>query len=116
MHHLRSIFVAIIFFFMNKKLTKATMRMSKLRNNFLRCQSNENRKKFSKKRNYCFSLLRKVKKELQKNITDSKNFWKTVTPFLSDKVLSTKKITLTENDKIIKNDSEIASIMNTFFL
>ena len=52
----------------------------------------------------------------EKNITDSKNFWKTVTPFLSDKVLSTKKITLTENDKIIKNDSEIASIMNTFFL
>ena len=48
-------------------------------------------------------------------MTDNKKFWKTVTPFLSDKVLSTERVTLIENDKIINNDSETANIMNTFF-
>ena len=47
----------------------------------------------------------------EKNINDNKNFWKTVTPFLSDKILSIERINLAENDKIINN----ANIMNTFF-
>ena len=36
-------------------------------------------------------------------------FWKTVTPFFSNKV------SLIENDKTINNDSETANIANTFF-
>ena len=51
----------------------------------------------------------------EKNITDNKKFWKTVTPFLSDKVLSIERITLIENDKIINDDNETANIMNTIF-
>ena len=47
----------------------------------------------------------------EKNITDNKNIWETVTPFLSDKILSIEIITLIENNKIINN----ANIMNTFF-
>ena len=38
-----------------------------------------------------------------------------VTPLLSDKLLSTERITLLENDKIINNDSKTANIINTFF-
>ena len=38
-----------------------------------------------------------------------------VTPFLSDKVLSTEKITFIEKYKIINNDNEIANVMNAFF-
>ena len=38
-----------------------------------------------------------------------------VTPFLSDKVLSTERIILTENDNIISNDNKATNIMNTFF-
>ena len=96
--------------FMNKELFKAVMHRSKLRNNFLELRSNRNRI-------YCVSLLRRIKKNYysnlnEKNITDDKKFWKTVTPFLSDKVLSTERI---ENDKIINNDNETANIMNTFF-
>ena len=92
MHHIkRSIFVVIIFFFMNKELSKAIMHRSKLGNNFLRHRSNENRKKYPKQQNYCVSFLRRIKKNChdnlnQKNITDNKKFWKTLTPFLSDKV------------------------------
>ena len=48
--------------FMNKELSKAIMHGSKFRNNFLGHRSNENRKKYSKQRNYCFSLLRRIKK------------------------------------------------------
>ena len=36
-------------------------------------------------------------------------------PFLSDKVTSTQKITLTENDKIVNNDNDTARVLNTFF-
>ena len=64
--------------------------------------------------------MRRIKKNYysninEKNITDNKKFWKTVTPFFLDKILSNEKITLMENDKVINNDNETANIMNTFF-
>ena len=69
--------------FMNKELFKAIMHRSKLRNNFLRHRSNENKKKYSKQRDYWVSLLRRIIKNYysnlnEKNITDNKKFWKTV--------------------------------------
>ena len=69
--------------FMNKELSKAIMHRSKLRNNFLRHRSNENKKKYSKQRDYWVSLLRRIIKNYysnlnEKNITDNKKFWKTV--------------------------------------
>ena len=36
----------------------------------------------------------------KRNINDSKIFWKTIKPFLSDKVTSTNKITLTDKKEI----------------
>ena len=36
-------------------------------------------------------------------------------PFVSDKVTSTQKITLIDNDKIVKNDDDTARVLNTFF-
>ena len=78
--------------------------------------------------------MRRIKKNYysnlnEKNITDNKKFWKTVTPFLSDKVLSTEIIALsendkvinsnnetaTENDKVMNNNNETANLINTFF-
>ena len=66
------------------------------------------------------SILRKSKREYYsnldvKNITDNKTFWETVKHVLSDKVTSTQKITLIENDKIVKNDNDTARVLNTFF-
>ena len=90
---------------MNKKLPKAKIHRSKLHNNFLRHRLNENRKTYPKQRNYYVSLLRKIKKNYysnltEKNITDNKKFWKMIPPFLSDKFLSTERITLIQ--KVIK--------------
>ena len=52
-----------------------------------------------KQGNHCVSLLGKLNREYYssldvKNITDKKTFWKTVKPFLSDKVTTTQKLTL----------------------
>ena len=75
---------------MNKALPKEIMTRTRLRSKFLKDRSEENKKKYSKQRNYCVSLLRKSKSNYfgnlnEKDIDDSKTFWKTIKPFLSDK-------------------------------
>ena len=84
--------------FMSKTLSKAIMHRTYFRNKYLRTKTDENKRKYTKQRNYCVSLLTKSKREYYsnldvKNITENKTFRKTVKPFLSDKVTSTQKIT-----------------------
>ena len=55
---------------MNKELSKAIIHRSKLRNNFLRHRFLENRKKYSKQRNYCVSLLKRIKKSYCNNLNE----------------------------------------------
>ena len=95
--------------FMNKALSKEIMTRTRLRNKFLKDRSEENKKKYSKQRNYCVSLLRKSKSNYfgnlnEKNINDNKTFWKTIKPFLSDKVRLANKMTLIDNEEIIMGD------------
>ena len=78
------------------------MHRTRFRNKYLRNKTVENKRKYTKQRNYCVSLLRKSKREYDinldvKNITDNKTFWRAVKPFLSDKATSTQKISLAEN-------------------
>ena len=65
--------------------------------------------------------LRKSKKYYyenldNKNIADNKKFWGTVKPLFSNKVRSNTYITLNEDEKLIKNEYQIANIFNTFFI
>ena len=95
------------------------MHRSKLRNSFLPNRFDKNRKKYSKQRNYYVCLLRRIKKTttailMRKTLLIIMS-WKTVTPFLLDKVLLTERKTLIENDKIINDDGEAANTMNNFF-
>ena len=106
--------------FMNKELSKEIMHRTRLWNNFLRNRSDENKRKYSKQRNYCVSLLRKTKKTYgsnlnEKKITDSKTFWRTVKRFLSDKTSSDKKINLIKKDKIIKTGTKTTNVLYAFF-
>ena len=79
----------------------------------------------------CVSLIRQAKKQFFKNldtkdVNDNKVFWKTVKPFMSDKVQTRSKITLVEKknkekstetfEKIITDDKEIAETFNEFFV
>ena len=64
---------------------------------------------YVKERNHCISLLKKTKKEYysssdKKNICDSKTFWKIAKSMSSKKIKSNERITLTENDAIIKTE------------
>ena len=66
------------------------MTRSKLRNEFPKKKSEENRTPYVKQRNYRVSFLRKTKKMYysnldEKNVTDNKRFWMTVKSLLSDK-------------------------------
>ena len=69
----------------------------------------------------CVSLLRKKKNSSyysnldEKNVTDNKAFWKTVKPFLSDKITSKEKIASIEENEIVSNDENTAQVLNTFF-
>ena len=106
---------------MNTEISKAIMTRTRLRNRFLKNRSNRNRDLFSKQRNLCVSLLRKSKKDYfskpnKKQITDSKRFWKTVKPFLSNKVQSSERINLTdENDSLVTDCGKVANQLNSFF-
>ena len=96
------------------------MHRTRFRNKYLRNKTDENKRKYTKQQNYCVSLLRKSKREYDssldvKNINDNETFWKTLKTFLLDKATSTQKITLIDNDKIVKNDGDIAGVLNTFF-
>ena len=50
-----------------------------------------------------------------KNVTDNKEFWKTVKPFLSDEGNSSSKLTLVEDDDIISEDQDVVQKLNDFF-
>ena len=65
------------------------MKMSKLRNKYLQERTNEAKSLYNKQTNLWIGILRKNKRDyfgnLSNNIvTDNKNFWKTVSPFLSE--------------------------------
>ena len=109
--------------FVNKELNKTIMQRSRLRNANL---TNKNKTRavriaYKKQRNVCVSILRKSEKYYYenlsaKNITDNKKFWGTVKPLFSNNVISDTSITLNEEEKLIKNEYEIANIFNTFFI
>ena len=106
--------------FMNKALSKKIMKRIKLRNKFLKERIDESKKRYTSQRNYLASLLKKTKKNYynslnEKDVSDNKTFWKTVKPFLSDKIVSKEQILLVENDEIISEDSKIAESLNSFF-
>ena len=49
------------------------------------------------------------------SVCDNKIFWKVVKPLLSNKIMSSEKITLVEGTKFLKNDKETAKVLNNFF-
>ena len=74
---------------------------------------------FVKQCNYCVCFLKKSKRNHYSNfnvkdITDNKNFWKTIKPLFSDKTKSTVCITLKDNNKIVESQNEVANTFNNY--
>ena len=65
-------------------------------------------------------MLKKTKKDYynnlnEKDVNDNKIFWKTVKPFLLDKIVLKEQIFLVEDDEIIPEDSKTAESLNYLF-
>ena len=104
---------------MTKALRKAIMKRSELESKYLKNRTNENLKSYKKQRNFCSKLYKKERKKYYErldlnNVTDNKKLWKTVKPFLSDKV-TFPQIALVENDEIISDESKVANSFSNFF-
>ena len=105
---------------MTKALRKAIMKRSEPENKHVKINTNENLKSYKKQRNFCSKLYKKERKKYYemldlKNVTDNKEFWKTVKPFLSDKVTTFPKISLVEKGEIISDESKVANSFSNFF-
>ena len=66
--------------FMNKNITKAIMKQTRLRNNYLKNRCDANRKAYNAQRNLCVSLVREAKldhynKLDHKKVSDNRTFW-----------------------------------------
>ena len=65
---------------MNRISSKEIMKRSRLRNKFLKNNSEADKKKYVKQINYCVSLLQRTKKESYGNLdtkkaADNRTFW-----------------------------------------
>ena len=99
-----------------KTLRKAIMMRSKLKNIYNKKRSYDNWDKYKKQINFCVKLHRKIKQDYFNNIdiksvSDTKKFWKTITPYFSNKRLNSNKIFLSEKGRLIKDPVAIATTM-----
>ena len=106
--------------FMNKELSKAIMTRSRLKNVYLRNPNDINRTNYTKQRNYCVNLRRRVKRSYYNslninNITDNKKFWKSIKPCFSDNINSNEIITIVDKGEVITNKGKVANVLNNFF-
>ena len=74
---------------------------SKLTNNYNKNRNYEKWCKYKRQRNLCLNVLRETRKNFykapdEKQVSDSKIFWKNVKPFFSDKGVNLSKIILVE--------------------
>ena len=82
----------------------------------LKNRSNRNRDLFRRQRNLWESKNDYFSKLNEKQMTDNKRFSKTVKPFLSNKVQSSERIDLTEeNYSLVENCGRVAKELNSFF-
>ena len=107
--------------FINRKLNKEIMKMSRLRNKFLNTKSDIGRKAYKKQHNYVVSLQRNEKKNFYSNldtkvVIENITSWKTVKPLLSEKVTKHSQINLVEDDKSISRDDQIAKKFSGYFI
>ena len=88
---------------MTKVLRKAIMKRSELENKYVKSKTNENLKSCKEQRNFCKKLEKKRRRKYYEmldlmNVTDNKEFWKTVKPFLFNKATTFPKISLVEKE------------------
>ena len=82
---------------MTKTLRKAIIKRTKLRNKFNEETNIENWPEYKRQRNLCSNLLKQSNKRHfnsfnVNDVTENKNFWKTIKPFFTEKSKTTNNI------------------------
>ena len=107
--------------YMDKELRQAIMKGSKLRNDYLKHRSEENRLTNKNQRNFCVTLLRKKKADYFNNldlnlVRDNEMFWKTISPYFINNPKKTSKIALVdEKGNTLSEDEKIEETFIKFF-
>ena len=97
------------------------MHRSKLKNLYNKKPTEYNKNAFTKYRNFCVNLLKREKKKYYNNMDlnifrDNKLFWKSVKPLFSAKTNLKTNITIIENDIVTTDKTEVAEILNNYFV
>ena len=89
------------------------MRRSQLATKYLKAKTQTDLKLYKNIQNYVISYTRgKYYESLDmKNLLDSKQFWKTMRPFLSDKNAVFSQISIEKNNRIISGDFEFSTFL-----
>ena len=103
---------------MMKTLNKSIATRSRLENHFYKDRTDASCKAYKKQKPFVGDFIKECKKYYTnldiKKIADSRKFWKTVKPFLSDKGISKTNIILIEGE-IIQEDIEVAKVLSNSF-
>ena len=109
--------------YMNDALRKAINVRNMFKRQYYHYKSNNYWRKYKQQRNYVNSLRRKSLQNYiylkckQPNGVNSKTFWSTIKPVISDKCrTSSNNITLLEDGKIINDHEHVGSILNEYYV
>ena len=96
------------------------MKRSELQSKYVKNKTSGNLKSYKKQTNFCSKLYKKESKKYYQrldlnNVTNNKKFWKSVKPFLSEKLTTFPEISLAEHDEIIPDESKVANSFSNFF-
>ena len=91
-----------------KTLRKAIMRRSQLETKYHKTKTQTDLKLYKKHKNFCSKLYKRERRKYYesldlKNVLDSKEFWKTMRPFLSDKNTVFWQISIEQNNQIMSD-------------
>ena len=96
------------------------MRRFQLGKKYLKTKTQTDLNLYQKRKNFCSKLCKRERRKYcesldMKNVLDSKKFWKTMGPFLSDKNTVFSQISIEKNNRIISDDFDLPEEFSTFF-
>ena len=106
--------------YMNSTWKKAIFKKHQLYNRYWKIKTPQNWHAYRKQRNLCQKLKRTslrnyIHEKCVNSKSDPRNFWKTVSPYLSDKCKASEGIQLIENETLISDPKQVAELFNDKF-
>ena len=107
--------------FVTNELRKEIRHRSKLKNKAIREKTKVAKQNYKAQRNKCTkikweNIQRHFSKIIATGFQNSKQFWRSIKPFLNDKgTHGQDEYILEENNKLIQDDKEIAEIFNEYY-